>query len=333
MSIELNNIDLETNVRDTAGTQPRQPETAPDPQWRRANKRHALAIVVLIHIALLTTVLLSRAPRTTVPTASTTNVTLLQEKAPEEKTIESRPAESKAFDLPPPAMPEIKVAPPPVLDVAPDASRPPVSAPPVSVPVPPPPPPPVEAVASAAVTATATAPRLFEECGDASDRHMVADVYRLRRDARSVTEMRDRQPIKRVCLAQLDITPRSFLEGFPGMGSTVEWFGLDIRFTVTVAETTTWEILLLADDGAVLSIDDENVIDNDGIHPPTPVATRVRLDKGPHNFRVRYFQGPGPDLALMLAWKKPGAADYGYLPRSLIGRPPAAMLRALQPKG
>ena len=321
-------------MRDTAGTQPRQPDTEPDPQWRRANKRRALAIVVLIHIALLTTVLLWRAPRPTLPKASTTNVILFQEKVQEEKTIESRPAESKAFDLPPPTMPEIKVAPPPVLDVVPDAIRSPVSTPaPVSAPAPPPPPPPVEAVPSTAVTATAAAPKLFEECGDASDRHMVADVYRLRRDARSVTEMRDRQPIKRVCLAQLDITPRSFLEGFPGMGSTVEWFGLDIRFTVTIAETTTWEILLLADDGAILSIDDENVIDNDGIHAPTPVATRVKLDKGSHNFRVRYFQGPGPDLALMLAWKKPGAADYGYLPRSLIGRPPAGMLRALQPKG
>jgi hypothetical protein len=309
---------------------PRQPDAAPDPQWRRASRRHALAIVVLIHIALLTMVLLSRAPHLSQPKASTSTVTLLQEKVPEETIPESKPAEAKAFDLPPPTVPEINVPPPPVLEVAPDAIRSPVS-----VPAPPPPPPPVEtaAVPSAAVAATAAAPKLFEECGDASDRHMVADVYRLRRDARSVTEMRDLRPIKRVCLAQLDITPRSFLEGFPGMGSTVEWFGLDIRFTVTIAETTTWEILLLADDGAILSIDDENVIDNDGIHAPTPVATKVKLEKGSHDFRVRYFQGPGPDLALMLAWKKPGAADYAYLPRSLIGRPPAGMLRALQPKG
>ena len=111
------------------------------------------------------------------------------------------------------------------------------------------------------------------------------------------------------------------------MGSTNEWFGLDIRFTVNIPETTTWELMLLADDGAVLSIDDENVIDNDGIHAPTPVATTVKLEKGLRNFRVRYFQGPGPDLALMLAYKKPGAADYGYVPRSLIGRPPPACCR------
>jgi hypothetical protein len=161
---------------------------------------------------------------------------------------------------------------------------------------------------------------------------MIADVYRLTAGNQSVFDMRRRKPIKRVCLAQLDIAPRPFREGFPGLGSTVEWFGLDIRFTVNIAETATWEVMLLADDGAVLSIDDENVIDNDGIHAPTPVATSIKLEKGLRNFRVRYFQGPGPDLALMLAWKKPGAADYSYLPRSLIGRPPASMLAQLQPK-
>jgi len=159
---------------------------------------------------------------------------------------------------------------------------------------------------------------------------MVADVYRLNQGMQSVSEMRRRKPVKRVCLAQLDIAPRPFREGFPGLGSTVEWFGLDIRFTVTIAETATWEVMLLADDGAILSIDDENVIDNDGIHAPTPVATRIKLEKGLRNFRVRYFQGPGPDLALMLAWKKPGAADYSYLPRGLIGRPQAGMLAPLQ---
>jgi hypothetical protein len=176
-----------------------------------------------------------------------------------------------------------------------------------------------EAVASAP-------PTLFEECADAPDRHMVADVYRLAVGNQSVSEMRRRKPIKRVCLSQLDITPRSFREGFPGMGSTVEWFGMDIRFTVNIAETGTWEVLLLADDGAVLSIDDDTVIDNDGIHAPAPVATKIKLEKGVRNFRVRYFQGPGPDLALMLAWRKPGVADFGYLPRSLIGRPPAGTL-------
>ena len=56
-------------------------------------------------------------------------------------------------------------------------------------------------MASAAVKAPATAPKLFEECAEALDRHIVADVYRLSRDTLSAREMRRRKPVKRVCLA------------------------------------------------------------------------------------------------------------------------------------
>lgn len=292
---------------------------------RPESRRYALGIVLLIHLALLTAILLSRTHRPTPPPRNV-DVALLQEKVPEKKIPEPPAADIAPTAIAPP--PPLAVPPLPALDVVPDAVRAPAPAPAPAAPAAPAPapiPPAKEAVAS-------TPPKLFEECGESSDRHMVADVYRLNVGNQSVSEMRRRRPIKRVCLAQLDITPRSFREGFPGLGSTVEWFGLDIRFTVNIAETATWEVMLLADDGAVLSIDDENVIDNDGIHAPTPVATRVKLEKGLRNFRVRYFQGPGPDLALMLAWKKPGAADFSYVPRSLIGRPPAGMLAAIQSK-
>jgi hypothetical protein len=306
------------------------PATEGQPSLPRKNRRVALGIVLLIHLALLTAILLSRVHRPAPPPRSL-DMVLLQEKVPEKKITEDP---SVGSDIAPPTIAPPPIAPPPLVDVVPDAARAPTPAPapvPVPVPVPvPPPPPPAPEPAKEAVASTP--PKLFEECGDSSDRHMVADVYRLPIGSRSVSDMRRRKPIKRVCLSQLNITPRSFQEGFPGMGSTVDWFGMDIRFTVNIAENTTWELMLLADDGAILSIDDENVIDNDGIHPPTPVATTVKLEKGLHNFRVRYFQGPGPDLALMLAYKKPGAADYGYLPRSLIGRPPASMLPPIQSK-
>jgi hypothetical protein len=288
---------------------------------RRENRYYVLGIVLLIHLALLAAILLSRTRRPAPPPPRIVDVVMFQEKVPEKK-IPEPPLPT--IDSPPP----LALPPLPVLDVVPDAIRAPGPGPaPTSAAAP------AAAPAPAAKEAVASAPpKLFEECSESSDRHMVADVYRLSRDTQSVSEMRRRKPVKRVCLAQLNITPRSFREGFPGLGSMIEWFGMDIRFTVNIAETATWELMLLADDGAVLSIDDENVIENDGIHPPTPVATRIKLEKGLRNFRVRYFQGPGPDLALMLAWKKPGAADYSYVPHSLIGRPPAAMLAPIQPK-
>jgi hypothetical protein len=283
--------------------------------------------VILLHLALGTMLLLepSRQPPPK-PEPHSVDIVLFEAKVPKHDIPEPRPDPREVapptVDVPPiPDLPPVKVTESPVA-APPAVAAVPASAPAVAA-APPLPPPPVAEAASAP-------PKLFEECAESSDRHMVADVYRLTVGNQSVSEMRRKKPIKRFCLAQLDITPRSFREGFPGMGSTVEWFGMDIRFTVNVAETATWELLLLADDGAVLSVDDENVIENDGIHAPTPVATRIKLEKGLRNFRVRYFQGPGPDLALMLAWKKPGAADYSYLPRGLIGRPPAGMLPPIQ---
>ena len=60
------------------------------------------------------------------------------------------------------------------------------------------------------------------------------------------------KPVKTVCLSQLNISPRDFREGFPGM-DRIEWFGLDIRFTVDMPQDMTRDILLLSDDGSSLS--------------------------------------------------------------------------------
>jgi hypothetical protein len=303
------------------------PESERKPRWGRNYNRYAICLVVLLHLILGTSLMVATS-RTSAPKREQRRVDVmlvtptLPEPAIPEPEPEPQNTDPVLTEVPPiPELPPVAIAEKP-MTAPPVADTKPAPAPVADAPPPPPPP-----VAKAADSAP---PKLFEECADASDRHMVADVYRLTAGNRSVFDIRRRKPIKRVCLTQLDITPRPFQEGFPGMGSTVEWFGMDIRFTVNIAETSTWELLLLADDGAVLSIDDENVIDNDGIHAPTPVATRIKLEKGLRNFRVRYFQGPGPDLALMLAWKKPGAADYSYVPRNLIGRPPAAMLAPLQ---
>jgi hypothetical protein len=162
---------------------------------------------------------------------------------------------------------------------------------------------------------------LFEECANAPGRPIVADVYRLPSQTGSVAAMRQRTPVKRVCLSQLDITPRSFREGFPGLGTLVEWFGLDIRFTVNIAQAGTWDLALVSDDGAILSIDDVEVIDNDGVHGPTARLARIRLPGGVRHFRVRYFQGPREHIALVLVWKRQGEKDFDYIPGSLLGRP------------
>ena len=320
------------------------PPSAPEQKsfLQRPFNRAALVLMLLIHLGLLTSVVLSPS-RIVAPSKGerSTEVVVYMPPTPEKK-IEPPPPPKVAPPpplLPPPEPP--KIEPPPKLDFKPDAIVAPVVETPPKPPAPeaPPAPPaskPATAKADAGTPANAGsgapgAPKLFEDC-EGTDLNIVADVYQLRTETRSVNEMRRRKPIKRVCLAQLDITPRSFRQGFPGLEKMIEWFGLDIRFTVNIAETGNWELMLLSDDGAILSIDDQEVINNDGIHAASPEMVTVKLEKGVRNFRVRYFQGPPDGVALMLGWKKPGAADFSYLPRKLIGRPPAASLAAIVPK-
>jgi hypothetical protein len=178
------------------------------------------------------------------------------------------------------------------------------------------------AVAGAATGSAVGSTKAFEQCADAPDRKMVADVYRLSSRTESVKDMDRRKPVMTICMSQLNISPRHFGLGLPGLDIS-EWFGLDIRFTLNIPQDVTRDFLLLSDDGAILLIDDVVVINNDGLHGADAVMGTANLAKGLHNVRVRYFQGPG-DGALMLGWKSPKSADYLPIPTRLMGRPGAA---------
>jgi hypothetical protein len=301
----------------------------------RGSHRVALAVVLALHAVLLALALLSRW-HTPTPPQRERNTDVSVYLPPEKKIVEPPPEAPKLAELPtlaPPVVAEL-----PKLEFKPDAILAPPAAPaPAVVPAPaegantakrdPVPVPEVKPMPAVPAPATAST-KLFAECADTPDRRMVADVYRLRRDTQTVKAMDKRKPIKRVCMAQLDVEPRNFNEGFPGLDMT-EWFGLDIRFTITIAKTGNWDIMILSDDGSRVSIDDKEIIDNDGIHAPNAVMETVTLTQGVHNVRVRYYQGPGQGLALMLGWKKEGAKDWVLIPQSVIGRPPAELLPPL----
>ena len=319
------------------------PDMPRRPLWRRMPNRAALAVALLIHLLILLSVLRLRtaAPAAPIPEARLQEVVISLVKPPPEKRAEPASAGVKLAARPSVGLPvaktrERKLATLPIVELTPEVRQ---AALPDALPQ-------LSAIDAAATTvgsggtgstgsgAGATGRgsgtgKLFEDCADTPDRPMVADVYRLPVGTDSLTEMDWRKPVRRVCMAQLDVKPRPFREGFPGMGRTIEWFGLDVRFTVRIAEAGSWVMMLLSDDGAALSIDGVEVLNNDGQHSASTATTQLRLTAGVHNFRVRYFQGPRENIALTLTWKKPGQAEFDYLPRQLLGRPPAAGLATL----
>jgi hypothetical protein len=67
---------------------------------------------------------------------------------------------------------------------------------------------------------------------------------------------------------------------------------------------------LLSDDGSMLYIDDQAVVNNDGSHVPVMREGPVTLAGGIHSIRVSYFQGRRYRLALVLTVKGPGDSDF-----------------------
>ena len=54
-----------------------------------------------------------------------------------------------------------------------------------------------------------------------------------------------------------------------------------------------YEFMLVSDDGSVLSVGGEIVVDNDGMHSETEKTGMIALARGLHPLEVSYMQGGG----------------------------------------
>lgn len=161
---------------------------------------------------------------------------------------------------------------------------------------------------------------IFRDCDQAPLNKFKAKLYQLPVDTAKLPDYASLNSIKDICLKQLDIVPRKFDEGFPGVDNLIEWFGLDISFDVTIATEGDYKFRLNSDDGSILKIDGNVVISNDGLHDVASKDGTVRLTPGVHRFNVPYYQGPRFNIALELFWTPPGGTE-SYLPLDIVSRP------------
>jgi len=91
----------------------------------------------------------------------------------------------------------------------------------------------------------------------------------------------------------------------------LQQFGRSLNFAVQfdgflkIDSDEFYQFVVDSDDGAVLEIDDEVVVDNDGNHAPRTIAGHIPLRRGMHKLRLRYFQSEG-GASLGVSWAKPG---------------------------
>jgi PA14 domain len=132
-------------------------------------------------------------------------------------------------------------------------------------------------------------------------------IYFLHHDTQWLPNFAKMKPVGTIYTQSLNVPPQSFTQGFPGVTKRFEWFAIDYTGRFWVAAPGLYRFSLLSDDGSKLYIDDELVIENDGVHPARDQRGEVDLTIGMHRIRVSYFQGPRMELALVMRVAPPGA--------------------------
>lgn len=150
--------------------------------------------------------------------------------------------------------------------------------------------------------------------GVAEEGALLGLIYFLTDDTPKLPNFDEYVPSGALYAKQLDVSPRDFTEGFPGVDSRHEWFALRYLGKFTVNASGDYEFRLVSDDGATLTIDNVPVIDNDGLHEPTEKRGKIRLLPGQHTIEVRYFQGPRPKVALQLFVTPPNGEEVLWSP-------------------
>jgi len=75
--------------------------------------------------------------------------------------------------------------------------------------------------------------------------------------------------------------------------------GMAIRGYIQVPVTGVYTFALTSRDGSRLTIDDQRIVDNDGLHPTRLRSGSVWLERGLHRIECDYFcSTPGPVLSL-----------------------------------
>ena len=125
-------------------------------------------------------------------------------------------------------------------------------------------------------------------------------IYHIPKNSTAIPDLRKIKPQGKIYVSALNIPLRDFKEGFPGVTKRQEWFAIDYTGRFWIDKPGLYRFALSSDDGSRLDIDDQTVVDNDGIHPIATHYGSVELAGGIHTIRVQYFQGPRLQVALVL---------------------------------
>ena len=132
------------------------------------------------------------------------------------------------------------------------------------------------------------------------------DVYFIPPESWALPKFENLKPVGRIYTSSLNIAPRDFTAGFPGVTKRIEWFAIDYTGRFWIEKPGKYRFALSSDDGSKLYVDDRLLVDNDGVRAPQTETGSLNLAGGIHRIRVSYFQGPRYQVALILEVAGPG---------------------------
>ena len=124
-------------------------------------------------------------------------------------------------------------------------------------------------------------------------------AYSLPQNTSRMPSLSGMKPFAEMFLDEFNVTPRDFGGGFPGVSRQSEWFAIKYEGTFSVPEQGKYNIRVVSDDGAIVYIDDNKIVDNDGVHASQSATSEASLRGGMHRLRVEYFHATG-SVSLML---------------------------------
>ncbi len=153
----------------------------------------------------------------------------------------------------------------------------------------------------------------------------VVRVYRFV-DKRKLTKVADMKPLPKPVfegiLPQIHATSADF-------GELTDNFGLVAEGYLKIPKDNNYVFRTISDDGSILYIDGQKVVDNDGLHGDEPKDGEVQLKAGLHPFRMEYFEAGGGNM-VSFQWKSfdDKGGKFEVVPSSIL-----AHEKSMQPTG
>lgn len=136
------------------------------------------------------------------------------------------------------------------------------------------------------------------------------NIYWVDQNTTQVPPLESLQPAGFLFTKEINVAPQAFSTGFPGVDATRhEYFAIRYEAPLVVTAEADYDFRLVADDGAILRIDNTPIVDNDGLKTaPGEKTGPVHLVAGTHLIQVDYLQGGG-NVALQLFCTKAGETE------------------------